>query len=333
MANYVLSSITGKDGNNAGPKAKQDITKFLLNNNFKNLEFEFPKTNFDKMKFVMHDLSRLFKGKQIDSLIFQYPIYSLTLTKQVIRAIRKYTRAKLYFVIHDVESLREYPEKLSTEREIFNQTDGMIVHNQKMKDWLIAQNITVPMVNLEIFDYDNPQIMHENQSLHKTICFAGNLAKAGFIQKVSWKETKLFAFGPNFNDTVNPESVVYQGQFRPDELTDHLQQSFGLVWDGQSLDKCDGVFGEYMKYNNPHKASLYLSAGIPILTWNQAAIADFVLQNNVGIAVSSLEELDDVLSHISENEYDQMKKNAIEVGFKMRRGFYILNAVNKLSAF
>lgn len=330
MADYVLSSITGKDGNNAGPKAKQDITKFLLANGFKNLEFEFPKTNLDKVKFIVSGFPKLLKGKQIDSLIFQYPIYSLALTKQIVKAVKKHTAAKLYFILHDVESLREFPEKLNVEKEIFNQTDGMVVHNQQMKDWLIEKKITVPMINLEIFDYDNPQTMHENQVFDKTVCFAGNLAKADFLKKIKWEKSKLFAYGPNFDTAIQAPSVVYQGQFRPDELTDHLRQSFGLVWDGESLDKCDGIFGEYMKYNNPHKTSLYLSAGIPIVTWKQAAIAEFVRTNNVGIVVSSLEEIDDAFSQITEDDYEQMKKNARLIGYKMRQGFYILQAVKKL---
>ena len=55
------------------------------------------------------------------------------------------------------------------------------------------------------------------------------------------------------------------GSFLPDELPSALEGSFGLVWDGDSSKTCSGVFGEYLRYNNSHKASLYLASGFPII--------------------------------------------------------------------
>ena len=34
------------------------------------------------------------------------------------------------------------------------------------------------------------------------------------------------------------------------------------MWDGPSPDTCAGVYGAYLRYNNPHKTSLYLAAGL-----------------------------------------------------------------------
>ena len=60
-----------------------------------------------------------------------------------------------------------------------------------------------------------------------------------------------------------------------------MDQNFGLVWDGTSLDGCNGRYGEYLKFNNPHKTSLYLSCGIPVIIWKEAALADFVEEHKV----------------------------------------------------
>ena len=60
------------------------------------------------------------------------------------------------------------------------------------------------------------------------------------------------------------ENETYFGSFLPDELPAALEGGFGLVWDGDSAETCSGVFGEYLRYNNSHKASLYLASGFPL---------------------------------------------------------------------
>lgn len=50
-----------------------------------------------------------------------------------------------------------------------------------------------------------------------------------------------------------------------EELPGALVQSFGLVWDGNSMDTCTGNYGSYLRINDPHKVSLYLSSGLPII--------------------------------------------------------------------
>ena len=57
--------------------------------------------------------------------------------------------------------------------------------------------------------------------------------------------------------------------------------------------------GEYLQYNAPHKMSLYIRCGLPIIVWEKAGLAPFVKKNNVGICISSLTELEDILPKIS----------------------------------
>ena len=104
---------------------------------------------------------------------------------------------------------------------------------------------------------------------------------------------------------------------------------FGLVWDGDSAHTCSGMYGEYLKINNPHKASLYLASGFPIIVWKQSALADFVRNNNCGILVNSLFEIAETLKSISEDEYQEMIKNSKRIGEKIRQGHYLKIAVEK----
>ena len=102
---------------------------------------------------------------------------------------------------------------------------------------------------------------------------------------------------------------------------------FGLVWDGTSIDTCAGNYGTYLKYNDPHKTSLYLVCGFPVVVWEKSAISRFVLARGAGIAVASLLEAGDAIAALSPKEYEAMCKNAAAVSAELRSGSYLKRAV------
>ena len=121
--------------------------------------------------------------------------------------------------------------------------------------------------------------------------------------------------------------MIYKGSFKPDEVPGVLEGSFGLVWDGNTASTCGGNTGEYLRYNNPHKTSLYLASGIPVIVWSEAAMSGFVSENHVGIAVGSLYEIEEKVNAISDADYKEMKDNAIAVSAKLRSGYYFETAI------
>ncbi|MEI3535629.1 MAG: hypothetical protein V8R16_02480, partial [Bacilli bacterium] len=84
------------------------------------------------------------------------------------------------------------------------------------------------------------------------------------------------------------------------------------------------MFGKYLKYNNPHKLSLYLAAGLPVIVWSKSAIAKFVIDNNVGICVNNLNEIND---KIKKSNYELIRNNAIKIGEKIRKGYFLNNCL------
>ena len=89
------------------------------------------------------------------------------------------------------------------------------------------------------------------------------------------------------------------------------------------------MFGEYLKMNNPHKASLYLASGFPIIVWRQSALADFVRKNSCGILVDSLFEIADILDSISNDEYEELIRNSKKIGDNICNGHYLKTALDK----
>lgn len=123
------------------------------------------------------------------------------------------------------------------------------------------------------------------------------------------------------------QNIHYYGTYLPDELPKHLVGKFGLVWDGDNAESCTGSYGEYLKLNNPHKASLYLAAGIPVVIWDKAALSDFVNEEKCGICIDSLKTSNNILSKISDEKYSEMKENALRVGKLMRKGYFLETAI------
>ena len=118
------------------------------------------------------------------------------------------------------------------------------------------------------------------------------------------------------------------GAFLPEELPYVMDGSFGLVWDGESAKTCSGIYGKYLQINNPHKTSLYLASGIPVIIWEKAALADFVKKYKVGIPIKSLEDLEHTLEAITEDEYDEMLIHAKKMAVKLRSGYFTKRAVS-----
>lgn len=329
MAKYVVT-VNDFGRNNAGPKAKSDINHFLKEIGYQvKVISPYPNKRLMKIFQIENWLKNLTPH---DQLMVQFPTYSPWVGSQLYTAHKK-QGVPMYFFVHDVEALRmmkDIPGTTSRDVAELNRANGLIVHNAYMRKWLTEHGVKVPMVDLGIFDYDNPQSLHTSTDYQPTIVFAGNLRKSHFLKKLKLKTTKMSVFG-SFPAMDYPQNVTYEGQFTPTELPKHLTQCFGLVWDGSDTKTCEGRYGNYMRYNDPHKASLYLSSGLPIVIWREAALADFIVDNKLGLAIGSLDNLDSVLSQVSAGNYAQMRQNADQIAVKLRRGEFSKTAVRKIT--
>ena len=90
-----------------------------------------------------------------------------------------------------------------------------------------------------------------------------------------------------------------------------------------------GNTGQYLKYNNPHKTSLYLAAQLPVIIWSQAALADFVEENGVGIVIDDLNHLEVTLAKVTDDQYTKMLDNIEKISKKVKAGHYFSVAMDQ----
>ncbi len=325
---YYVSRRYDKN-NDAGPKAKMDVEKKLSDFGFRIVEYNHYTSKLHKLILGLHDWYKELKRKDHSLIVLQYPLYSRISTKYFLFVAHR-KHISTVALVHDIESLRQSPDdhkRINQEIQLLNKFTVVIAHNQVMKQWLIKQGLKVPIFVLGLFDYLSP-VVPSRGSYVNVINFAGNLNKSGFLRKkFTNNELKVFGTQPEFQLNAN---MQYMGTFPPDDIVGQLVSGYGLVWDGPEIDTCSGSLGNYMRYNNPHKVSMYIRSGIPVIIWKNAALAPYIEKMKLGIAIASLKDLDKVLSGISKEEYDAFASNCYLLGKELQDGVSILACMNKV---
>lgn len=353
---YILRESSNTENRyNAGSKAREDVDSILVGMGAVPVVCEFDFTDdraaFGRLKKLIYHFATMRSWeKQLNSVpdgstvVIQFPVRAHTvLLGRVIDSLRKRS-VRTIAIIHDLDALRNsyyygknpHGFRLKLEEiSALKKFDIVVAHNEKMKAALSGRFGVNrdSIVSLEIFDYVIPdEIMDrrgKNDQPENGVIVAGNLDpdKCGYLYKLP-RVADFELYGSNYKGDY-ADYVHYNGAFLPHELPASMNGRYGLIWDGDDISTCSGIFGEYLKINNPHKTSLYLACGIPVIIWKEAAIADFVLSHECGVAIQSIDEIADVFEKTTDEAYRKIKRNAEEIGRKLRAGFYTGKAINE----
>lgn len=345
MKKYQILEIP-ENSFHAGSKAINDTAFFLQELNYIPLKIDIDiskplglKNKINKQIKYWQTWNNIYHQIEKNSILFiQAPFRYRQLNRDyTLKKLKNYKNIRIISLVHDVEELRSvfynkyYQQEFQFMLEI---SDVIIVHNSDMKQFFL-KNKGIPehkLITLEIFDYLQPQYVREKTIyFEKSLTIAGNLDsnKCCYISQLEkLHPLKFNLYGVNFKEKTN-EHIIYHGSFPPDEIPNQLQRGFGLVWDGNSIETCSGQYGEYLKYNNPHKLSLYLSSGLPIIIWAQAAMASFVKKNELGYCVESLTDVKELFNNLNEKDYQIMIKNVKNIATNLMNGHYIKMAIQE----
>lgn len=347
---YVISEFHGNDYH-AGPKAQRDIESILESNGVTKFKIGRPRARGVLGRFLNRlvwmiaiRFYRLIMPSNA-TIIMQYPSAAWSRSRALrllSPAIIHSKKIKLITIIHDISSLRNAGENIKncalTEEEssLFGLSDKVVVHNESMKQELITREMDpAKLVCLGCFDYIASEVNRNYiDAKLNDIVIAGNLmvdkcgylASLKFISGIDWR-----LYGINFDpEKISGGNIHYKGSYSPESLPSQLNGAFGLVWDGMSIDTCNGSYGEYLRINNPHKLSLYLASGLPVIVWEKAAVAEFVKANGIGLVVGSLYELETKIQQLSHNSYIDMCNNVKILSSKVRAGSFIMRAIESV---
>ncbi len=323
----------------AGSKAKKDAENIVvdfLSYDFFSLSCKFQDFHISHFHpfLELYNLLRFPKIK--NSIVFVQQPFSIAALDFNFPILSKSN--KTIVLSHDVDFLRwGKSNKTNGLIKKLNKASCVIAHNEKYEKALREAGLRTPIINLEVFDYlvdDNIEVL-SNRKLSKTVSFVGNLNKSEFIQE--WVNDKNRNFnieliGKWIDKKPDCPNYVYKGVFTPEETPFKIEGSFGLVWDGSSTKSCIGALGQYLRYNCPHKISLYLASFMPVFVWSESAMADFVLSNNIGYAINSLDDINAILDDMTESQYQTLINNIKPIQYKITHGEYLRSAIKKAEA-
>lgn len=326
---------------NAARKAPYDIRMILEKYGYKAIEIhncseelQIDDWRFKRTKGEWDNAIVSIKNGSI--VVLQHPFTVFQSLRRKALKEMKSRDVKFVVFLHDLEEVRKYiytGYMADEEKFAIDIADILIVHNDEMKRVLLQKGITESkIVVLKMFDYLCSEKEIPVRHFAQNVIVAGNLdvIKNPHLKNLkSISDVTFELYGAGFDEKCSSENVFYNGSFLAEKLPNKLKDGFGLVWGGDSLERCSGDVGEYLRFNNPHKLSLYLAAGLPVIVWKEAATAQFVLNNNVGFCINSLFELKERISSISEKDYNIYAKNASIIGQKLRNGEYTVAALDE----
>lgn len=328
MNKYFVSELLPGTMYAAGSQ-REDIESILKSEGYKPILIPPGRSSFfSRLSLYINTIRALRTLSKPGVVLFHFPVRS-----RALRYFQKLSRKKGLCTIAyeiDLEGLRDNDNnKLRRELTLLNSFDVVITQNNIKKEIIETQGGHKKVIIHEMHDYLGVECVKRPERKHsKNICYAGNLEKAPFIHLLGKLEGVSFYIYGQTENTPAAGNIFYKGKEDPRLLPCIMEGSFGLVWDGSSIETGLDA-GYYLRYNLPHKTGLYVMAGLPLIVWTESAIAGWVEQHNIGIAVGSLYEIEERVSAISETHYKTFCVNLAGIQKKMSSGYYLRSALNQ----
>lgn len=332
---YVLNEY------NASSKARKDVSHFVLQDGYKSLFInDKSKIRHGKLSKVLLTLklyTQLLRLNQSDIVFVQTSMEVLT-PILLIKSLRKF---KLIYLIHDLFLLR-FNTSISIERnkseikkniQVLCHCDYVIAHNLSMINKLRDFGCTAKLVSLGIFDYET-KLSPKKRSLPMTsapvLVLAGSLSNPFLLtidELCHQHQIPFYLYGKT---KLEFKYSFYKGAVDPDVLPDVIEGNYGLIWNytQQNPNKMDC----YELMNNPHKLSMYIVAGLPVITWKKSAAGKFIDQEGIGITVNCFDDIFDKIKQTTTQQYNEMVANCLLIRRQLVNGEYIKKALNKIES-
>ncbi|PWF99913.1 hypothetical protein [Levilactobacillus bambusae] len=314
MTKWVTRIIEGTSLD-ATTKAKADFARIAHNAaGYRYLDVH----RYDRSRETMAELGARIEGmtgsiRAGDLVVYQYPSYNGNQFEVSFAEHLVYRGVQVVLMVHDYERLRHGINPGFDEIRHLNLVAGIIAPTVNMRQQMKMDGVTTPIVVQDCWDYLTDTAF-KTEPVQREVVIAGSFVKSNLLS--TWnQQTPLIAFGLN-NGQQPAMNVEYHGALGASLLEETLPNGFGLAWD------TGDDFGAYTRYNNPYKVAMYLALGMPVIVWKEAAIAQLVQDNYLGYALSSISEIDGLISSVSDSEMSRCQLQVQKFGRLLRRGYF-----------
>jgi hypothetical protein len=315
-----------------------DAEKILLESGFTAIYFP-QHWNFSvvaKLKRLIFLFKSFFSIKNRSVVVFLFPVYA-TMNRILISWLSRKKNVHTVCFIADIDGIKDGDEVLlKREIKFFRRFRNFIVHNERMRAWVNEHvSSSSQIATIEFFDFLTSPV-EQLRDISCEIVFAGNLEKSSFLEQLHLLKAKspllhFHLYGEGKTDNVTRQAnTTWHGVEKPGNLPQKLEGSFGLIWDGKSIDMPAGSHGIYMQYISHHKLSLYIVSKLPLIAPETSAAATLIRKYNIGFTVTNLYEIEDKIKKLSSAEYKQMQLNMGPLAEKISKGKCLGRAIGEL---
>lgn len=314
-----------------------DVETIMMNEGYQPIEFPCHDQFSWKAKWLrlLYLIKTFFTIKGPTVVVFIFPVYA-GMIRWLLKLLKKKKGVRIICFIGDIDGIKDGSrEGLKADIRRLQRYHHFIVHNAAMQQWVEQHIPGANTAAIHFFDF-LAKPYNDERTLSRDIVFAGNLEKSVFLEKLgelalSGSSLHFYLYGPGSTEKMHLQrNATWMGIEKPYDLPAKLKGSFGLLWDGDSIGEPGGSLGDYMRYISHHKLSLYILSGLPLIVPEIAGSAMLVEKYKIGISVKSLYEIGDKINSITDDEYQQMKKNMQPLAKKIRAGGCIKEALQQL---
>ncbi len=266
-----------------------------------------------------------------DIVVAKFPVYPRLHRFLLAAAAQKNVRVVI--VVMDIDGLKSgNTGYLRQELAFLKRFRLFVVHHKNMEDWLRPQlSLQAVYARLGPFDYLAPANRTPRKKM-PVVNYSGNLEKSRFIYDLGKiAGVSFLLYGKGGEAAANGSNVSWKGVYAPHTLPAAAEGSFGLVWDGDSIEGAGGAFGSYMTHIFHHKVSLYLLAGLPIFVYAKAGSAAYILEKELGWTIERLGDLPGLIESIPAEEYERVAANVRREALALAEGRQLLQALQSFS--
>ncbi len=325
--NYYLPDFyTVAEGNTAESKSHYDRVKIYAElgiEPFNDLTLTLDKENMNKLSInskmldgyvdsIVDDIGK--RCKKGDAVFMDYPFTVKFLGYRKIVMKARQVGVKVIFFIHDLGDVKlknlviNYADEM-----VLNYAHCLILASKEMNKY-IEQDMEIEeirkVVTYNYYDYLCDDV--ENNNRNALLCYAGNLSKARFLEKLpdSLVSKGVNVYGGGWSNNYKGNNC---GEYSPEELVSVLDGRYGLIWEGKDTDGCSGKYGENLRINASHKFSLYMAARKPVIVWKNSSLSRLVAEKKIGYTIETLDEIPYLLARTNLYEYKELVQNISEL--------------------
>src|SRR4051794_23249550 len=274
------------------------------------------------VRSAMQLLSSATRLASASDVVVQYPLGRVN--ELILRRMKLGSRSVC--LVHDLEMLRR-PTIAPRESATLGRFDVVIAHSEAMAATVRAGQPDVSVIVLEAFDFLGTRPSLPAAQRPRCLYVFGNLSleKASYLYRLDPRDTgpAIEVYGPNCEVGLLPQGVRWNGVLDPEHPNLSEVRGFGLVWDGDSATGLAGSMGSYLRYNAPHKFSLYVALGIPVIVPVESAMARVVERYALGTCVASIEEGLRFVESCSDSTWNRMLESVRDGQRRVQSGQFV----------